>query len=115
MSLKCPFCQSAEIVVIEMNQQSSTALAQVVSPATLGALGATVAKSFNLPPLVGGVAGTVIGGLINAVTDQPTRSTKAVSSYVLTTQVLNERQWTPDVILKRQDALLNVFKENWGL
>lgn len=41
--------------------------------------------------------------------------TKAVSSYVLTTQVLNERQWTPDVILKRQDALLNVFKENWGL
>ena len=41
--------------------------------------------------------------------------TKAVSSYVLTTQVLNEPQWTPDVILKRQDALLNVFKENWGL
>ncbi|MGO1157537.1 DUF262 domain-containing protein [Acinetobacter lwoffii] len=40
---------------------------------------------------------------------------KAVSSYVLTTQVLNEPQWTPDVILKRQDALLNVFKENWGL
>ncbi|QXB84702.1 DUF262 domain-containing HNH endonuclease family protein [Acinetobacter lwoffii] len=36
--------------------------------------------------------------------------TKAVSSYVLTTQVLNEPQWTPDVILKRQDALLNVFK-----
>ena len=41
--------------------------------------------------------------------------TKAVSSYVLTTQVLNEPQWTTDVILKRQDALLNVFKENWGL
>ena len=41
--------------------------------------------------------------------------TKAVSSYVLTTQVLNEPQWTPDVILKRQNALLNVFKENWGL
>ncbi|MDM8395534.1 hypothetical protein [Acinetobacter baumannii] len=78
MSLKCPFCQSAEIVVIEMNQQSSTALAQVVSPATLGALGATVAKSFNLPPLVGGVAGTVIGGLINAVTDQPTRSQQSL-------------------------------------
>ena len=71
MSLKCPFCQSAEIVVIKMHQQSSTALAQVVSPATLGALGATVAKSLNLPPLVGGVAGTVIGGLMNAVIEQP--------------------------------------------
>ena len=78
MSLKCPFCQSAEIIMIEMNQQSSSALAQVVSPATLGALGASVAKSVNLPPLVGGVAGTVIGGLINAVTDQPTRSQQSL-------------------------------------
>ena len=78
MSLKCPFCQSAEIIMIEMNQQSSTALAQVVSPATLGALGATVAKSFNLPPLVGGVAGTIIGGLINTVTDQPTQSQQSL-------------------------------------
>ncbi|WP_312157272.1 hypothetical protein [Acinetobacter variabilis] len=78
MSLKCPFCQSAEIIMIEMNQQSSTALAQLVSPATLGALGATVAKSFNLPPLVGGVAGTVIGGLINAVTEQPIQTQQSL-------------------------------------
>ncbi|WP_151957853.1 DUF262 domain-containing protein [Acinetobacter guillouiae] len=40
---------------------------------------------------------------------------KAVSSYILTTQVLGEPQWTPDVIQKRQDDLLNIFKENWGL
>lgn len=40
---------------------------------------------------------------------------KAVSSYILTTQVLNEPKWTQDVIQKRQEALLNVFKENWGL
>ena len=78
MSLKCPFCQSVEIIMIEMSQQSSKALAQVVSPATLGALGATVAKSFNLPPLVGGVAGTIIGGLINAVTDQPAQSQQSL-------------------------------------
>ena len=49
MSLKCPFCQSAEIIMIEMNQQSSTALAQVVSPATLGALWCDSGEVFNLP------------------------------------------------------------------
>ncbi len=40
---------------------------------------------------------------------------KAVSSYILTTQVLNESQWTPDIIQKRQHNLLSVFKESWNL
>ena len=41
--------------------------------------------------------------------------TKAVSSYILTTQVLNESQWTLEVIEKRQEKLINVFKEHWDL
>ena len=40
---------------------------------------------------------------------------KAVSSYILTTQVLNESQLTPDIIQKRQHNLLSVFKESWNL
>ena len=37
------------------------------------------------------------------------------SSYTLTTQVLNEDQWTPDVVSKRQQYLLSVFEQKWDL
>lgn len=74
MSLKCPFCQSEHIVFIENNVPQTNAMVSMASPATLAALGATVAKSFNLPPLVGGVAGTVLGGLVNIIMEpEPTQ------------------------------------------
>lgn len=38
-----------------------------------------------------------------------------VSSYVLTTQVLKEEQWTVDVLKNRQELLLSIFKDNWHL
>ncbi|MEO9460759.1 MAG: DUF262 domain-containing HNH endonuclease family protein [Lentilitoribacter sp.] len=38
-----------------------------------------------------------------------------VSSYALTSQVLSEKQWTPKVVEKRQEALLDVLIENWAL
>jgi hypothetical protein len=47
-------------------------LIQFGHTATLGALGTTVAKSFNLPPIVGGIAGTVLGGVLNSFTEQST-------------------------------------------
>ncbi len=41
--------------------------------------------------------------------------TKGVSSYILTTQVLNSPEWTPASLEKRQAELLSVLKENWRL
>jgi hypothetical protein len=38
-----------------------------------------------------------------------------VSSYTLTTQVLNENEWTPDVISNRQAELLGLLTEKWEL
>lgn len=38
-----------------------------------------------------------------------------VSPFALTTQVLNEKEWRPEVIEKRQQGLVNVFKELWRL
>lgn len=38
-----------------------------------------------------------------------------VSSYVLTTQVLSEVNWTPDVLARRQADLVTLCKKNWGL
>lgn len=38
-----------------------------------------------------------------------------VSSYTLTTQVLNEQEWTPIIVLKRQSELLDLLAEKWDL
>ena len=40
---------------------------------------------------------------------------KNVSSYVLTTQVLNTATWTPQIVQTRQDNLLNILAEKWQL
>lgn len=37
------------------------------------------------------------------------------SAYALTTQVLQYKEWTPDIVEKRQEFLLGVFKKNWDL
>lgn len=37
------------------------------------------------------------------------------SSYALTTQVLNESKWTPEILEHRQEKLLGVLTENWEL
>jgi len=38
-----------------------------------------------------------------------------VSSYALTSKVLNESEWTPKVVASRQNELLQVLAENWGI
>lgn len=38
-----------------------------------------------------------------------------VSSYVLTTQVLKEPEWTPDVLKRRQQELVELCKKHWDL
>jgi hypothetical protein len=43
------------------------------------------------------------------------RGSKGVSSYALTTQVLDTADWTPEVIEKRQAALLTMLIEKWEL
>ncbi|WVM88416.1 HNH endonuclease family protein [Halopseudomonas pachastrellae] len=40
---------------------------------------------------------------------------KGVSSYVMTTQVLNTTEWTPEVVEKRQKSLLDVLEAGWKL
>lgn len=40
---------------------------------------------------------------------------KGVSSYVLTTQVLNTPVWTPAVVQQRQDDLIEVLSASWDL
>ncbi|WP_346796349.1 DUF262 domain-containing protein [Halomonas sp. Bachu 37] len=43
------------------------------------------------------------------------RGRSNVSSYALTSQVLNEPTWTPELVENRQADLMNVLKEKWSL
>lgn len=40
---------------------------------------------------------------------------KGISPFVLTTQVLQEQEWTPGVIEKRQERLIEILSELWRL
>lgn len=40
---------------------------------------------------------------------------KDVSSYALTSQVLSKKKWTPEIVAKRQKALLDVLVTGWEL
>lgn len=40
---------------------------------------------------------------------------QGISSYVLTTQVLSTPEWSPDVVMKRQEELLGVLADKWDL
>jgi len=40
---------------------------------------------------------------------------KGVSSYVMTTQVLNTQEWTPELVNTRQNNLLEVLEAGWKL
>ncbi|MCP4230404.1 MAG: HNH endonuclease, partial [bacterium] len=40
---------------------------------------------------------------------------KGISPFVLTTQVLQEDEWSPEVIERRQAAALDVLKQEWDL
>lgn len=42
-------------------------------------------------------------------------SKKGVSTFALTSQVLNEKSWTPEVVQRRQTELLRTLKEVWAL
>lgn len=43
------------------------------------------------------------------------KNAKGVTSYPLTTQVLMESSWTPEVVECRQNKLLEIFKDKWEL
>ncbi|MBD5583654.1 MAG: HNH endonuclease, partial [Clostridia bacterium] len=42
-------------------------------------------------------------------------SSKGISSYALTSQVLATKDWTLDIVKERQKNLMDVFKDKWEL
>ncbi|WP_171265976.1 hypothetical protein [Acinetobacter sp. LoGeW2-3] len=73
MMQQCPFCHSSDIHLLEPSQALSANVltSSMISPATMAALGASVSKSLNVPPIIGAIAGAVIGGVFMFVLDEP--------------------------------------------
>ncbi|WP_139692962.1 DUF4357 domain-containing protein [Sporolactobacillus terrae] len=43
------------------------------------------------------------------------QSKKGVTTFALTTQVIREKEWTPEILKKRQKQLIDLLKKKWDL
>ena len=82
MSLTCPQCLSDQVIQV-VNQQVSEGSdsSSLTASASFATIGASISKSLPLPvsPLLGGLAGAVIGGLFSSVFDEPKKP--VITSY----------------------------------
>lgn len=75
MSLICPYCLSDQVIQVVNQQVNGTESSGLAASASLATIGASISKSLPSPvsPLLGGLAGAVIGGLFSSVFDEPTK------------------------------------------
>lgn len=70
----CPYCHSHDIVKVVEHGQPSNSQTAFAASASFATIGASVTKYLPIPvsPLIGGVAGAVLGGLFGeAVSPEP--------------------------------------------
>ena len=79
MNITCPYCHSENVSRV-IDQQSS--INRSMSSMTGAGIGASISKSLPLPisPWMGGIAGAVVGGLIDSFI-QPARPAVASVRY----------------------------------
>ena len=82
MNKNCPYCLSYQVVQV-VNQQVSEGSdsSSLTASASFATIGVSISKSLPLPvsPLLGGLAGAVIGGLFSSVFDEPKKP--VITSY----------------------------------
>jgi len=73
MSLNCPYCLSDQVIQVVNQQVSGSDSTGLAASASFATIGATISKGLPLPvsPLLGGLAGVVIGGLFSNVFNEP--------------------------------------------
>ena len=66
-SVFCPYCHSPHTQLIQSHQlstQSNSSSMVAFSPMALANIGMQVSKRLNLPPMLGGLTGLVVGGVV---------------------------------------------------
>jgi len=73
MSLICPYCLSDQVIQVMNQQMNGAESSGLAASASFATIGASISKGLPLPvsPLLGGLAGAVIGGLFSSVFDEP--------------------------------------------
>ena len=68
MNIHCPYCFSEDVVRVVREQHSSGSGSHMAASATFATLGASLSKTMPIPvpPVVGGIAGAVVGGLLDS-------------------------------------------------
>lgn len=81
MSLTCPYCLSDQVIQVVNQQVNGTESSGLAASASFATIGASISKTLLLPvsPLLGGLAGAVIGGLFSSVFDEPKKP--VITSY----------------------------------
>lgn len=66
-SVICPFCHSSHTQLIQSHQlttQTNSSSIVAFSPMALANIGMQVSKRLNFPPMLGGLTGLVLGGVV---------------------------------------------------
>ncbi|UNT63699.1 hypothetical protein IHE37_08215 [Acinetobacter towneri] len=71
--ITCPFCHSDNLVTLSPQQAGLgqlEVLLEAMSPAAMAALGVKLSRQLDIPPIVGGLIGVVVGGGLMLVNQQ---------------------------------------------
>lgn len=72
MNLYCPVCRSGNVSTRHMSQQGGSSTNQLGQLASFSALGVAIARQTSMVnPLLGGLAGVLVGGLFGASQPAP--------------------------------------------
>lgn len=103
MSFPCPYCQSRDTVLLQSSQHFPLSQSQTsnnnsaMSPMALAALGVSISKSLNLPPIAGALVGVLIGGVWMLMTEDDAQ--KSISPMYIQYYYCNDcdRDFSPNI------------------
>ncbi|MDU4395158.1 MAG: hypothetical protein E7I55_14475 [Acinetobacter ursingii] len=67
MNITCPYCLSEHIIRVVQHNTSQGSQQHLTASASFASMGAALSKSLPISPLIGGIAGVVVGGLLNSL------------------------------------------------
>jgi len=67
MNIICPQCHSEHIIRVVQHTTMQGSQQHLTASASFACMGAALSKSLPISPLIGGIAGVVVGGLLNSL------------------------------------------------